>query len=201
MHLKRRNILLLALFLSMNLAPALVWSAKNYKSVLKEWTRNDEAYNWNNFEARLVWSATYLSDTFRRAKVDKYAQIYELDQAERASLLRKEEVDSQKYDTFFVAIYAGSREYPDIGKNRSLWKLVLKTPDHKSVPPTVWEEVPGNQVNRALYPYIDRWSRTFLVKFPKVITGDTEQAQLKMVGVPANSSLTWDLAKLRKISQ
>ena len=52
--------------------PSLGWGGKSdYKSVLKEWTREDEAYNWSSLEARLVWTATYLSEDFRRAKVER----------------------------------------------------------------------------------------------------------------------------------
>ncbi len=172
-------------------------SDSSYESVLKEWTRDDEAYNWTGIEARLVWHATYLSSSFRSAKVERYAELYQLMPTEVIRLKEAEQADGQKFDTFFISIYAGSRVYPDIGNDRSLWKLVLETSEGNQSEPVSWEEVPKNQVTRTLFPYIDRWSRLFEVKFPKSINATTKTAQLKMVGVPADSTLSWNLSKLR----
>jgi len=194
---------LLVVFL---ILPSSVWSewerraVRQYQSILKDWTREDEAYNWGSLEARLVWYATYQSSSFRKAKTERFAALYELGDAEIAKLQQRENEDAQQYDTFFISIYAGSRVYPDIGKNRSLWRLVLETPEGEIVEPSSWEEVPSNQVTRTLYPYTDRWSKAFEVRFPKVIKENTEWAHLKMVGVPADSVLDWNLEKIRKRS-
>ena len=113
-------------------------------------------------------------------------------------MLRKEAEADEKYDTFFVSIYAGSREHPDISKNRHLWRMVLEVPGQSPLVPDRWEEVATDHVIRTLYPYIDRWSKNFLVRFPKTITDNTDSFDLKMVGVPADSQLTWNLEKLRQ---
>lgn len=173
---------------------------KNYKRILKEWTRDDESYSWDGFEARLVWYATYFSSDFREAKVDRYAKLYQLTEDEVDQMKTKEMAENEKYDCFFVSIYAGSRVHPDIGKNRSLWKLVLETSEGYIVEPEIWEEIPKDQVTRTLFPYIDRWSRLFEVKFPKRINSSTARAKLKMVGVPADSMLEWKFKPSRHSS-
>jgi hypothetical protein len=195
--LMTRNFLIFTLLLIM-IVPVNAWSTKSsYKQILKEWTRDDEAYSWGEIEARLVWHATYFSPDFREAKVERYAKLYQLKEGEVERLRAEEMADSEKFDSFFVAIYAGSRIYPDIGKDRSLWKLVLETSEGDSIQPAMWEEIPKNQVTRTLFPYIDRWSRLFEVKFPKSIKPSTARAQLKMVGVPANSTLEWNFNRAR----
>lgn len=171
---------------------------KHYKSALKGWTRDDEAYNWASLEARLVWYATYLSSTFRSAQLERYAELYDLASVDMLKRRREEAEDSRQFDAFFISVYAGSRQFPDIGKDRNLWRLVLETTDGRVVEPESWEEVPRNQVTRTLYPYIDRWSRTYKVKFPKIVTTATKRVRLKMIGIPADSILDWDLTKLPK---
>ncbi len=191
-----KSLVSMLLFVLTLATPLSAWSQKSYKSILKDWTRDDEAYNWSEMEARMVWHATYLSDDFRAAKIERYAELYKLNPEEVLKLKTAEQEQAAKHDAFFVAVYAGSRVYPDIGKDRNLWRLVLETPAG-SVQPLVWEEVPRNQVTRTLFPYIDRWARLFEVKFPKSIQSQTANISLKMVGVPADSTLSWNIDKIR----
>ncbi len=197
-----QRILLALLVLSLSV-PSLGWAGRrqqdSYKSVLSDWTRDAEAYNWKDgLEARMVWHATYLSRDFRHAKVERYAKLYQLQSADIERLKLEENSEAEKYDSFIVAIYAGSRVFPDLGKDRSLWRLVMETSEGTLVEPEKWEDIPKNQVTRTLFPYIDRWSKLYEVKFPKRITSLTQKAQLKMIGVPADSTLDWDLSSLRR---
>jgi len=195
------KFLLITLTLGLVLPSFVSAKSVDYKSILKEWTRKDEAYNWTNLEARLVWSATYLSEDFRQAKLKKYGEIYELDPVEVQRLYEKERAEDSEYDSFFVSIYAGSREYPEIGKNRELWRLVLQVPGRPPLEPALWQEVTIDPVIRTLYPYIDRWSKSFIVRFPKVTSPATEKFELRMIGVPADSDLVWKLQKSKKHAQ
>jgi hypothetical protein len=170
-----------------------VWAKPHtikYKNALKHWTRQDEVYSWKNFEARVVWHATYQSEKFREARVIKYAKLYDLDQGQVQNLLDIEKKESDKYDVFFISIYAGSSQWADIGRDISKWRLVLQTAQGKKVTPVAMESIPDDQVLRSLYPYIDRWSKTYEIRFPKV-TQPGESFELKMVGVPADSNLVW----------
>lgn len=181
------------------LLPPVAWSGKaNYDSILKEWTREDEAYNWTNLEARLVWKATYLSTPMLDALIAKTSELYQLDPAEATKFLKEEQEGRDKYDAFIVSIYAGSREHPEVGKDRHLWRMVLETPGDRSVEPAVWLPFPKTHLTHVLYPFQDRWSKTFIVKFPKVTANTTPELKLKMVGIPADSELKWDLSKLGK---
>ena len=195
----RQSRFFLLLVAALFLLPPVVLSAKsNYDTILKKWTRGDEAYNWTNLEARLVWKATYLSSTMLDALVAKTSELYDVDAQEAAKYLQEEQKDHDKYDTFIVSIYAGSREHPEIGKDRKLWRMVLEAPGDHPVEPAVWEPFPKTQLTFILYPFQDRWSDTYIVKFPKITQANPAELELKMVGIPADSTLTWDLAKLEK---
>jgi hypothetical protein len=197
---KYRHIKILLLVMAgLLILPPVAWSAKfNYKSILKQWTRGDEAYNWTNLEARLVWKATYLSNTMLDALITKTSELYEMHPEEAEKYLEEEKAGRDKYDAFIVSVYAGSREHPEVGKDRHLWRMVLESPDHRPVEPAIWLPLPKTHLTHVLYPFQDRWSKTFLVKFPKITEAETREIQLKMVGIPADSQLTWDLAKLQK---
>lgn len=166
-----------------------VAEAASYRSVLKRWTREGRDYSFDNLEMRLHWHVTYLSPEFREARREKLASDYEWSHEEQTRYDSQEMRETTREDQFFVAIYAGSNAWPEIGKDTGKWRIVLET-GGKRVEPLGLERVSLSEVERGLYPYTDRWSKGFLLRFPKSIK-EGEAFSLKMLGVPANSILTW----------
>ncbi len=192
--------LIIAGIIGSALAPLTGWGKRPYKSVLKAWTENGEAYNFQSLEARLVWTCTLESPDFLEAKVDFLSEKIPLPSQKVEELKRDELSLAEKYDSFFCAIYVGSRVHRFIGKNRSEWQLVrhsIRGHEEQVDQPLAWEEVPNSQLTQMLYPYIDRWSKAYRVKFPKSIGSGTDLVRLSMVTIPADSTLEWNLARLR----
>ncbi len=169
---------------------AWVIAKPSYRSVLKKWTRHDKVYVLDNLEARMIWHVTYLSDEFREARRQKMAELYQETDEEQQKCLQEDLSESKKYDVFFVGIYAGSSQFPEIGKNSGGWRLFLQTGSEEPVESVAFEKIPVTQVERMLYPYLDKWSKTYVVKFPKTIS-DGDSFSLTMPGIPAKSTLTW----------
>lgn len=172
---------------------ATAFAGIHYHSALKKWTREDRIYTIDNFEARMIWHATYLSEEFRQARRDKTWKLLDLNAQEQERNLREDQRESEKYDVFFLSIYAGSSKFPEVGKDDGRWRLLLRTDltDHgELIQPISFERVPVTQLERDLYPYIDKWSYTYVAKFPRVIRG-RDSFQLEMAGIPAKSILTW----------
>lgn len=182
---KEYKIGLLLLFLSLPL-----FAGQSYRSVLKKWTRHDRVFVWDNLEARLVWYATYLSEDYREKRRERLAGLYEWTAEERGREERQDQGESQRYDAFFLGVYSGSSAWPEIGKDSGKWKIVLEVEGREPVPAVSMERIPLTQVERTLYPYLDKWSEGYLVKFPKQI-GDGEKFRLRMTGIPARSELMW----------
>lgn len=176
--------------------PPVSLGKRSYDSILKEWTQRDEAYNFQNLEARLVWTCTYESPTFRAAKLDRMVELFRLSSKKLAELSREEEEAAAKHDIFFCAIYVGSRVHKFIEKDWKEWNLVMER-DGTPIRPEIIELAPSNQINHLLYPYIDRWSKPYRLMFSKSVGPDTRYLQLKMITIPADSTLEWNLAKLR----
>src|SRR5262249_13404013 len=88
-----------------------------YETILKKLTRSDKVYVVDNFEVRMIWNATYLSDDFRAARRERLAKLLGWSNAELLQKVREDGEESRTYDVFFLSIYAGSAKFPDIGKN------------------------------------------------------------------------------------
>lgn len=184
-----KMVLLLALagFLA---GPVTAEAMPGYRSVLKKWTREDRVWAWDNLEVRMIWHATCLSEEFRKARRERLAGLYEWTPTDRARAKADDESESRKYDVFFLSIYAGSSQWSDIGKNDGEWKIVLETDGRPPVESLKFEKISVTQAERTLYPFIDSWSHTYLVKFPKTIS-EGVGFRLKMTGIPARSELVW----------
>lgn len=185
-----KKLLIGILVLGVLLGTSLLFATPKYRSVLNKWTRHDTVYVWDNLEARLVWHATYLSPEFRHARRAKLTELYEWNQEELAQQIRKDDEEERKNDSFFLSVYAGSSRVPEIGKDTSTWKIVLETDGGAPVEALKMERLKVTQLDRILYPFIDRWSHTYLVTFPKTIHGG-EKFKLRMTGIPARSQLSW----------
>lgn len=167
------------------------WAAPSYQSILKKWTRHDAVYVWTNLEARLIWNATYLSDEFRAARLKKMARLYEWSAGEEGRHFSEDRAEAGQFDLFFLAVYAGSSQWPEVGKDEGKWRIVLEAQGRgEAVEPVLFERVPVTEVERALYPHLDKWSQGYLVRFPKVIERG-EPFRLRMTGIPARSELVW----------
>lgn len=178
------------------LAPMGLQAERSYQSILKDWTQDDEAYSWENLEARLVWHATYLSPDVMDAQWKYLEQKLKGQELYQEQLRLNGNTPTGTSDVFVSAIYVGSRSDAFVGKNPSLWNIVLETSEGEVYKASAMEELPRNELTKLLFPYIDRWSRIYKLTFPKVIRASTEWVQLKMVGIPADSTLEWNLRRL-----
>lgn len=178
------SILLVLFSLSAGAAP-------RYRSVLNQWTRSDKVYVMENIEARVIWHATYFSREYRKARLDQISRLSDWTMAEYQRSLEEDRAEGEKYDVFFVSVYAGSSQFPEIGKDEGRWRIVLDVEGEGEVPSISFERIRVTQLERTIYPYIDKWSNAYLVKFPKMIR-EGKPFQLRMGGIPAKSKLAWE---------
>ena len=138
----------------------------------------------------MVWHATYLSPEFREARRKKLAYLYEWNGSDLQKQIQSDQEEMAKYDVLFLGIYAGSSSLPEVGKNDKIWKIVLQAGDHNPVTSVAFEKISITQLEKTLYPYLDKWSQAYMIRFPKSIQGD-EVIRLRMTGLPARSELVW----------
>lgn len=169
-----------------------------YRSVVERWTRSDEEYE--ELETKLLVSATYKSWPFRQAYVAQYARIFLLPEREREALLARETAALEQFHDFVLSAYTPVRQSGDFLTRTGIWKLYLEGPGGVRVPSARVERVAEpHRVLEAFYPFVNRWSRVFLVRFPRETAGgeavlpnpETDRFRLVLASTEARTVLTW----------
>jgi hypothetical protein len=97
---------------------------KEYRGVYERWTRHDYAlHEWED-KAIEVW-ATFKSWDFREAYIERYASVYSLPDADRATLRQAQlEAYHQAYE-FHVIAQSADYKWNDLDKSSSPWRVTL----------------------------------------------------------------------------
>ena len=169
--------------------------------VLKTWTRSAKIYQ--GLDSKMFVTATFHSPEFRRVFALAFPEIY----GHGGNITRRELVDLthdiEQYLTFFVAAYTADRKWNDLAKPDSIWRLSLEGDDDVSVSPTEIIPVKIDANLRAVYPYIGRFDKAYLVRFKLadpmnrlVIKSSSDHFKLKVVSALGKANLQWLLEPL-----
>lgn len=171
---------------------------ENYRAILERWTRSGQEYD--RLETRLYVAATYRAWPFREAYVAEYARIFLLPEREREALLARETASFEQYHEFVLSAYTPYRQSGDFLTRTGIWRLYLEGPNGLRVPTSrVDRMAEPPQVLAAFYPYVTRWSREFLVRFPRQtpdgreVLPDPERDPFRLIitSTLARTELTW----------
>ncbi len=191
---------LLLLFLTSCTAPKISKPAESgYLSVLEKWTREGNVYE--NFETKVLISATYKTNEFRASYAAEYINTFMLDAKKGDDLMKGEMEAPKKHHEFFLSIHTPNIEWSDLEKKEPIWALYLVNDSGEAVSPLdikkVKEKGPG--VVR-FYPYFTEWSVGYTVKFPLIlpdgrefITAEAKYIKLVLTGTPGKGELVWNL--------
>lgn len=170
-----------------------------YSAVLDEWTRKGKVYD--NFETKLLITATYKGREFRDAYINEYSKVYLLD-AETKTKVTEEEMEALKTcHEFFIAVHTPVIEWSDLDKKPSVWALYLANDQDERVMPLEIKRVrEKTATDIRFYPYYDDWSKAFTAKFPlspgdtkSLVTDKTKFFKLIITGPPGKTELIWNL--------
>tara|TARA_Y100000589_G_scaffold268255_1_gene259974 strand:+ start:238 stop:825 length:588 start_codon:yes stop_codon:yes gene_type:complete len=164
--------------------------------VLKTWTRSAKIYQ--GLDSKMFVTATFHSPEFRRVFALAFPEIY----GHGGNITRRELVDLthdiEQYLTFFVSAYTADRKWNDLAKPDSIWRLSLEGDDDVSVSPTEIIPVKIDANLQAVYPYIGRFDKAYLVRFKLadpmnrlVIKSSSDHFKLKVVSALGKANLQW----------
>lgn len=164
---------------------------KAYRKAFKNVTRYDEIYQREDFYASLTWYATHLSDEFLAAQIEEVARIYDWSPSEKEKYADEQRAKFSNYTVFFVSFYAYDYKTSDLSKKDSVWSLKLETGGQRYEPVKFEAVSRPTPLDIQLYPYINPWSRHYLVYYPKFSSAPKGDLMLRVSGPYAQGSLAW----------
>jgi hypothetical protein len=149
--------------------------AKDYEGVFERWTRHEVAQHEVDI-ALEVW-ATFKSWDFREAYIERYASIYSLTEADRATL-RQAQLEAFRH-AFEFTMSALSSEYRwnDLEKASSAWRVTLiDALGHELAPEPIQVEKLPDAYQREFFPsakpFEKAFTKTYKIRFVMPATGE-----------------------------
>jgi len=175
-------------FVSISLSAS---AGPNYKKVLKKWTRSHHIYSPQNFNASLLWHATLLNTEMKQSQKNRTHQAYDVDgHSVHSADLMIPGLDAS-HTVFFVSFYSQERRFDDFLDSQKTWSLNLEWCGNFYQPKIEKLAKNPSPLVRLLYPYLDVWSKTYLVSFDIPPSSCTKELTLHLSGPVARSELTW----------
>lgn len=161
----------------------------SYGSNLRHATKSGRIFNLETWDARLIWHSTFFGDDFRREFEERHIRINHLDDAGTQEFLEESRYRHLRGWDFFIGFYT-KKDYKKFSSEPdSFWKIQLTTGLGETVHPDAIEMIPITPYERAMYPYLNRWSKAYRVTFPKVALG--EEFSITINSVVGESTLEW----------
>ncbi len=177
-------------------------SEKSYDQVFYLWTKNEAIYR--DFETVLFAHATYHSSDFRSAFANAYENIFGPGSEYLKEVLLYLQGDSEDYHEFFMGIITGKLEWNELETENSIWQLRLIGKDQKFLLPISIKHIRINENLKVVYPYLNSFTRAYLVRFKKtfpdgtpVFTKDSDGFALEIVSSLGTAKLEWKFSHKR----
>lgn len=183
---------------AMLLGPAQPLTAEDYPAVLKTWTRSAKMYK--GLESKLFVSATFHAPELRRAFAIAFPEIY----GHGGEVTRRELVDLtgniEQYNNLFLAVYTPNPKWNDLAQTDSIWRLTLIGSDEVAVGPAEVVPIKIDENLRAVYPYLGRFDKGYVVRFPQsdpmkrvVLDQKSTGFKLRIASALGVAEMEWEL--------
>jgi hypothetical protein len=160
-----------------------------YGRELNRATERGRMYHATDWNAELIWHATFFNERFRDAYIKQHEKLKHID-SENAPRFEAEQMHRQAEGwDFFIVIYTKERYTSFTQYEDSFWKIELTTGNGERIKPISIELMPITPYEERMFPFIDRWSKAYRVTFPKVPLGS--RIELTMNSVAGESTLKW----------
>jgi hypothetical protein len=176
------------------------FTADDYESVYRAWTRDADDFEWGSMDDVLHATATYESWEFRWAYVVRYARDHSLDDAARDAMLRATLDDTRRHHRFYVTLSGPEFREQDLSSERSAWRVLLVDDDGRQTTPIEIRKVRRPSAAEQVYfPSINPHRQIFRIVFPAhhddgapTVPDDAEALRLRFAGARGQVELEWD---------
>ncbi len=164
-----------------------------YRRELSRATERGRIYHPTDWNAELIWHATFFSKRFRDAFIKQHEKIKHIEKV-NARRFEAEQMNRQTEGWDFLVVMYTREQYKSFSTYEdSFWKIELMTGTGDTIKPISIEMLPVSPYEVKMFPFIDRWSKAYRVTFPKVPLGN--KIQLTMSSVVGESTLKWKVKK------
>ncbi|MBI5494736.1 MAG: hypothetical protein HY904_06875 [Deltaproteobacteria bacterium] len=172
----------------------------SWERTVSDWSRQHKVYEW--MDDKIDARATYHSPAFRKSYIEHSGNFHgDFSDTARKELVELGGGEAEYFHSFFVSAYVGTQKYRQLAHSRTIWTLWLENDAGVRVRAESLKDVTINAAVAAIYPYVGRYDRGYLVRFPladaegrPVITRDTKRFTLRIASAYAEAELIWDLA-------
>ncbi len=177
-------------------APSACPKPSEYEDILQTWTRSARIYHF--LDNRLFITATFHASHFKHAFASAFPHLY----GHGGVLTRKELANTHTSTalSFLIVTYTPYEKWNDFNEPDSIWNMELHTSEGVVLHPTDIVPVKIDENIRAVYPYIKRFERAYLVHFPvktssnnPVLTSETTCFSLQVASALGKALLEWHL--------
>jgi hypothetical protein len=174
-----------------------------YDRALSTWTRSAKVYR--DLESRITVSATYLSPGFVEAMTAERVRVFAPTEAALAAWRKERSDEAAQSEVFFVSVETRDRDWNDLDRADSMWRLYLETDRGVKVPPARVVAVRGQPpVLSHFFPHLGHFAIGYWVYFPRypeyrdgeglprpVVDASLSWFKLRMRSPVAAVELTW----------
>ncbi len=158
-----------------------------YRKTLNNWTEGKKIYSPTTFGSKLQWFATYLSPEYR-AVAREQINVWK-GYPEDGYIGYVDYIASTEPGVFLVSVYTPRGDPPISVEGDHYWEFTLNLPNGQALVPTSMDTIEVTSREKRLFPYVNRWSTFYRVKFP---VGELERPfSLVLRSVPVTSILTF----------
>lgn len=160
-----------------------------YRTEFGRATKNQRLFDFETWDARIIWHATFFSDKFRSAFDERHLEVNHLTSEDAAPFLEDEKYRQENGWDFFIGFYT-KKDYKKFSMDSdSFWEIYLTTASGEKVRPVSIDIIPITPYEKVMYKYLTHWSKAYRVTFPKVALGG--EFSLTIESVIGESTMKW----------
>ncbi|MCB2225333.1 MAG: hypothetical protein KQH53_01555 [Desulfarculaceae bacterium] len=134
----------------------------------------------------------------RKAWVDRRAEAFAWDAAQKAKDLADQKAEYEKYNTILGSVYVPDRKWNNLNGKEANWRVYLINKKGQRLEPEDVRLIKRRTaINEAIYPFWGKWSQLYLVKFPikgpdgePFLAPGEKDAKFLITGAPGQETLT-----------
>lgn len=164
----------------------------SYTSTFDRFTEIDRTHS--EFLPVMVAHATFWNSSVRESYIRERVGRFRLNEAEEKKIALQELQENETYFVFIVSAAAQESEWNDLDRNKSIWRVTLESEDSKiQINPERIEAISQkDEQSRFFYKYMDNFSRTYRIRFPREKLRAEENLILHITGVRGDLEFSFE---------